>query len=310
MITSASTARRMLDAVLALSSTPESLPAEDFILGKIERAIERRETLQLVLPAFPAKSSNPEKTLGILPDYGEVLALRRLDSLCAQLSALHSPGARLIVCSDGRVFSDLVEVADEAVSRYGSEIRRIIADHGLTRLDAFDLDDEFPGLEGYGAKRAVLTDRFAEPLDKVRERCQTDEAGRRLFDGIHRFLFEDLVVLKPELSRTQVRKLAKERAYAVIQRSNAWSRLVEARFPDALRLSIHPQTAGSRKIGVSLLPSENRWRTPWHSAVLFDGRQHRLVRRREAEAQNAVLVHAEGRYPLFVALGGFHAPAR
>ena len=71
---------------------------------------------------------------------------------------------RLIVCSDGRVFSDLVEVADEAVSRYGSEIRRIIADHGLTRLDAFDLDAAIDGelLIGGPAREDRLVGSFAE----------------------------------------------------------------------------------------------------------------------------------------------------
>src|SRR5438105_1612857 len=46
-------------------------------IGKIERFVAAGQPIRLVLPAFPAKSSNPEKTLGALPDFGEVLALQR-----------------------------------------------------------------------------------------------------------------------------------------------------------------------------------------------------------------------------------------
>lgn len=298
-------ARRILDTVLALRNefpgdSPDAETSADFHLDKIKGFLRRREPVTLVLPAFPAKSSNPEKTLGILPDYGEVLALQRLNQLCIEVGRIHAAGARLIVCSDGRVFSDLVQVTDEAVTQYGIGIRRIIRDYGLGLLSTYGLDDAFPDCAGYEEMRSRLVAEYAAPLAALRERVLHDAGAQNLFNGIHRFLFEDIVVLMPHLSRTRVRAWSKELAYATIQRSNAWSGLVERTFPEALRLSIHPQPANSRKIGVRLLPSDNVWRTPWHSAVLFEDGRHSLVRRREAEERRAVLVKADGLYPYFM----------
>ena len=262
--------------------------------GRIEAFIRRGERIQLVLPAFPAKSSNPEKTLGILPDYGEVLALARLDRLCVQIQAVYEPGAELVICSDGRVFSDLVQVADEAVSAYTAEIQRIIDANGFSRLSTYNLDDLFPAGTGHDETRWALAETYGEPIPVLRERIAQDPDTRQLYNGIHRFLFEDLVVLHPELSRTKVRNWSGELAYQVIQRSNAWSNLVAERFPEAVRLSIHPQPLHSRKIGVRLVPSNNIWRTPWHSAVLFDGSRFSLVRRADAERMGARLVRSGG----------------
>src|SRR5690606_14007825 len=133
-------------------------------------------------------------------------------------------------------------------------------------------------------------EKFAEPLELVRERALADADARRMYNGIHRFLFEDQVVLHPELSRTEVRELAGRLAYETIQRSNAWSNLVAQQFPEAVRLSIHPQPAHSKKIGVQMVASSNLWRTPWHASVLFDGKTHTLVRRADAEAMGAVMM--------------------
>jgi hypothetical protein len=85
---------------------------------RIAKAIARNEAVIFVLPAFPAKSPNPEKTCTALPDYGEYLALRMLQSLCDRIGSYYEPGAKVCICSDGRVFSDLIKVSDAAVGAY------------------------------------------------------------------------------------------------------------------------------------------------------------------------------------------------
>jgi len=246
-----------------------------------------------VLPAFPAKSPNRQKTLGPLPDFAEVLGLRRLNEMCRVQGR-----SELTICSDGRVFSDLVQVEDGQVENYAQRIRDIIDEEGLERLHTFHLEDVFPGIS-YDEMRARLTREFAEPTETIREKVKTTDEYRLLFNGIHRFLFEDRLVLSPEKSRNQVREESKSVAYDVIQRSQAWSRLVEEYFPAAVRLSIHPQVKGSAKIPVQLVPSPDPWATPWHNVALFDGRGYRLVKRKVAEAMGARLTLAEGKYAFF-----------
>ena len=141
---------------------------------------------------------------------------------------------------------------------------------------------------------------FGESLTTLRQRVHESMSARDLFNGIHRFIFEDALESNQSLSRSRVREQSKDVAYEVIQRSNAWGRLVAGRFPEAVRLSIHPQPRISEKIGISLVPCANNWGTPWHNVVLAQRNGYRLVKRAEAEEQNAVLVYRDGRPSHFV----------
>ena len=305
-------ATRILEISLKMrNTTPVAAGSDDdgycYHLRRVAAFVADGAPVQLVLPAFPAKSSNPEKTLGVLPDMGEALALQRLEAVAVEIEEFYAPGAEIVICSDGRVFSDLVAVTDENVTAYGRALAAMIAKLGLKRITTYDLDDLFPGVVDYDATRASLSEKYGEPVEAVRARALADEDARRLYNGIHRFLFEDLVVLHPEMSRTKVREWAGQQAYRVIQRSNAWSNLVAEQFPGAVRLSIHPQPLHSRKIGIQLVPSANMWRTPWHGAVLFDGKQHQLVRRRDAEEMGAVLVQDAAGHSFFSVAAGVTA---
>jgi pyoverdine/dityrosine biosynthesis protein Dit1 len=89
----------------------------------------------------------------------------------------------------------------------------------------------------------------------------------------------------------------------VIQRSKAWGELVETKFPNAVRLSIHPQSCGDKKMGIRLIEPDN-WLTPWHGvAVEVDGR-FMLLKRAQAEELGADLVHWDGRPSHFVLPSG------
>ena len=68
--------------------------------------MSRNLRLELCLPAFPCKSSNLRKVLGVVPDKGEELALRRLHEFVRLVKEIYDPGARVLIVSDGHVFSD------------------------------------------------------------------------------------------------------------------------------------------------------------------------------------------------------------
>jgi L-tyrosine isonitrile synthase len=263
-------------------------------IGKVVLAIERREPVHFVLPAFPAKSANRNKTLGPDPDLAEELALRLLQRICEQIKALHSPGAHVSLCSDGRVFGDLVQVSDANVTLYREGIRELCREINANSLDQFTLDDAFD-LRDFGAMREELLIQHAVALSTVRQEVRDAPAARQMFDGIHRFVFEDYCALFPERSRNQLRQSTKSIAYRVIQRSNAWSRAIAARFPDAVRLSIHPQPAHSDKLGIAFMTSTNVWRTPWHGVVLDRGTEMVLVQCAEAKGLGATLITRKGR---------------
>jgi pyoverdine/dityrosine biosynthesis protein Dit1 len=264
-------------------------------LPKVTRFIAANKPIHLILPAFPAKSPNSvTKVLGKLPDMAEEQALLYLQRVCNDIEACYSPGARITICSDGRVFSDLVQVEDDDVTAYGQEIIQIIDRLSLKSIDIFNMEDLFTGIT-FDEMRDRVSTHYGEPLDKLREQIDSQPELRIMYNGIHRFLIEDALILEPSKSKNKIKKECGSRAYSVIQRSNAWTRLIAECFPKALRLSIHPQRPDSEKIGILLGNAEDAWMTPWHSVAVKEGERFRFMKREQAEKLRAKLIERDGR---------------
>ena len=276
---------------------PENLAEESaHHLALIRQFIEHGQPIHMVLPAFPAKSPNRGKTLSPLPDMSEEIALEQIAHLCAAIKDLYAPGARLTICSDGRVFADVVRIPDEDVTVYKNALVNNIAARYRDIMDFFDLDDVFPGHKDYSILREELMIQYGESLFSLKNRCKHEFAAGAMYRGICKFMYEDysgLIEFK-QLSNTALQNVARSNAYRVIQRSNAWSRLLEKQFPQSIRLSIHPQPRLSKKIGIYLTESRDVWRTPWHSVALKQDNGFVLVPRHEAESRNAVLIFKQG----------------
>ncbi|MFG2194220.1 L-tyrosine/L-tryptophan isonitrile synthase family protein [Streptomyces sp. NPDC048639] len=239
------------------------------------------EPVLFTLPGFPCKSPNPAKVLGHLPDEGERLSLRFLDRLCSRIATVYAPGARVLICSDGHLFGDLIHVPDAHIDAYSDGLQAMIRAEGLRHLDIFDLRTVYGDLP-YDSKRARVHDTYAPTVDELRERTRNDEQMLRLYRGITRFLVEDTAEFTG--TRSALQRECRRRAYGVIQRSRAWGALIADHRPRSFRLSIHPQPRRTDKFGIRLLDARDVWTTPWHSCVLHhsDGRWE-LMHRRKAE---------------------------
>ncbi len=284
----------------AISACPKCFEPH---LQKVISAVALDLPVTFVLPAFPGKSPNPAKVLGPLPDMAEKRALEFLQQLCDRIRQYYPPGARIILCADGRVFSDVVGMRDEDVTAYQDELEKMISELGLTSISIFNLDELYVG-QSFDQMRAQLMEQHGEPLDVIQNsirRCGKDQdfsvedkESRRLYCGITRFLLEDAIFPGQKKSRTALQKECRSRAYEVIQRSKAWGELVEMQFSNAVRLSIHPQACGAKKLGIRLIEPDN-WMTPWHGVAVDVGGRFILVKRSEAEKLGARLIHQAGR---------------
>ena len=248
--------RRMAEGALCVNKRCER--CESPHVERAAAAVREGRPVDFVLPGFPAKSPNPRKVLGILPDEAELQALRFLEELCERATEFHPPGARVIICSDGRVFGDYVGIPDPHITAYQDQLAVML--RAFRNLTAYNLDDKWPGL-GFDSMRERLNEQYADSDDQVRTSVSTDENAKRLYLGISRFLFEDQKGNTDESNRT-IQRRAKQRAYGVIQRSKAWGTLVSEEFPAAVRLSIHPQPCGSSKLGIRLGRTPDAWLTP------------------------------------------------
>jgi pyoverdine/dityrosine biosynthesis protein Dit1 len=271
--------------------------------SKIVSAINQGAPITFILPAFPGKSPNPAKVLGTLPDMAERRALEFLEYLCDRIKRYYPPGARMILCSDGRVFSDVVGMRDENVTAYREELSKMIVELGLTSISTFNLEELYDGLS-FNQMRSQLMERYGEPLDALKasvsrggkdQDCSADDKeAHRLYCGMTRFLFEDAMFPGQNQSRTAIQKECRTRAYEVIQRSKAWGELIETRFPTAVRLSIHPQSCGAKKLGIRLIEPDN-WQTPWHGVAVEIRGRFMLLKRQQAERLGARLIYLQGR---------------
>lgn len=255
----------------------------------LTKMVENNKPITMILPAFPAKSSNRNKTLSDLPDLGEELALRSLNTLCQDINIIYQPGARVIICSDGRVFSDVVNVNDSDVSCYQDEIRQTITRCQLSHITTYSLDDYFSH-QNHEQMRVFLQENFQQTQESLKHNIKNDESMKLLFNGMHRFLFEDYAENYQALSRNALRKKTKDATYQVILRSNAWSEFIKTQFPNTLRLSIHPQSCGSDKLGIQMIQSNSAWATPWHNVVVKINDQFHLMKNYLAKQMGAKLI--------------------
>ncbi len=266
-------------------------------IAKITEAIMQNKKIRFVLPAFPGKSPNPAKVLGHLPDMGEKKSLVFLNDLCERIQKIYEPGAELIICSDGRVFSDVVGISENNVTAYQVEIDQFIEDADLTALSTFNLDDYVVNND-FDQAREVLIEKYGQDIDTLKERVKKggqdsatpeEKEMTTMYCGLTRFLVEDLSFPGQTRSRSSIQKECKEKAYKAIIRSNAWTDLIAEKFPEAIRLSIHPQACGAKKIGIQLLGVE-AWLTPWHAVTVNTGNGYILMKHAEVQKLNSKLI--------------------
>ncbi|WP_299489541.1 isocyanide synthase family protein [uncultured Shewanella sp.] len=276
-----------------------TLPLDEITphLSKVLAMVDNNQPIHMILPAYPGKSPNRSKTLSRLPDLAETHSIDVLNQLCNEIAEVYEPGAKISICSDGYVFADLVRIPDEDVQAYTQAIQHYYQLHYSGRFDFFDLKDAFGVLSSLDAMREELMVGYGESLIGLTEAVKTSKETLSMYQGIAKFLFEDFSGLNEfaDCSKTQIQKQAKAVSLRVIQRSNAWSRLLEEYYPHALRLSIHPQFRVSEKIGIHMGKTDDAWRTPWHSVAIKQNDEIRLQHRSQVDENTHRLIFNQGK---------------
>ncbi|CDL83934.1 L-tyrosine isonitrile synthase [Xenorhabdus szentirmaii] len=266
-------------------------------LPRIRAFVEQRKPIECILPAFPTKSPNPRKVLGKLPDMAEKLSLIFLNSLCQRIQLYYPPGAKIIICSDGHVFSDLINVDDHTITDYQQEIEKLLHELGATHLSVFNLGDVESLTQytrDYNKLRELMLKDYSSSIDEIKKILKENEEGVRLYRAITRFLYEDSLLPEYSGSKNALQKDARQRAVGVIQRSWAWGNLLAEHFPSAIRLSIHPQPIDSMKIGIHMMPTRDDWLTPWHGVAANVNGHFVLMKGDEVKQLHGKLIEIRG----------------
>ncbi|KAJ5919634.1 hypothetical protein N7454_009469 [Penicillium verhagenii] len=254
--------------------------------------VEKQEPIRMILPAFPFKSPNSrDKVLGIMPDFGEELALAHLNGLCENVAQVYKPGADVYISSDGLVYNDILGVPDEVVWDYGEALRKMAVEKGLTHVKFIRLFEllEHPWFKSNtpeAAKayylahanclRRELMFVFGDPTFNADEAIKTDNDTCLTYRGYIKFLTKDLAYREypPEMSKRAKQGQIAQIARQMIVRGKMFAAAIRANRKDYVRLSIH-ESAGERKLSCSLIPQTrgSLGFTPWHAsvAVALDG---------------------------------------
>jgi hypothetical protein len=79
-------------------------------ISVLNNFVRRDARVDMCLPAFPFKSANKVyKAFGFLPDKAEEIAMARLHDMCRRIEEIYSPGAQLVIVSDGLVYNGLLQ---------------------------------------------------------------------------------------------------------------------------------------------------------------------------------------------------------
>ncbi|KAI1778839.1 Pyoverdine/dityrosine biosynthesis protein-domain-containing protein [Hypoxylon cercidicola] len=252
-------------------------------LSHIRSRVAAKESILMCLPAFPFKSpNNATKVLGRLPDKAEEFALAHLNGLCAAIGDVYTPGARLMIVSDGLVYNDLLGVPDRDVWAYGEALRALRARKDfqhiefcrlkdIVHVDVPDELDEIRYVANATNFRHALLQQFSKPGYNVSLRISEDEDTCLTYRGYIKFLETDLQNVYPVgegRSKSKYKKGVEYIAKQMLTRGDAFARAVRQRFPGRLRLSIHPST-GENKLSINLLPTDTSFTTPWHCSIAF-----------------------------------------
>ncbi|KFY65022.1 hypothetical protein V496_02869 [Pseudogymnoascus sp. VKM F-4515 (FW-2607)] len=262
----------------------EPVRTVDKFIFQIERSMAGGEPVSMVLPAFPFKSANKStKVLGTLPDKGEEVALTHLNNLCEEIGKVYKHGARLYIISDGLVYNDILKVSDEEVWRYGQQLRQLARECGCDHLrfsrlcDLLD-DEQLPEPQSEAEyvkyapnfREETLRRYLPEGFDAT-EAIARDQDINYTYCGYVRFLgleLADTLLKGSNMPTAHKIRFCKDIAKRMIHRGKAFSEAIACRFPNHLRLSIHPST-DTKKISISLIPQTGAFAmTPWHSALV------------------------------------------
>lgn len=241
-----------------------------FIHSKLHKFIENNEKIQFILPGFPCKSPNKvDKTFGILPDMGEVLALEYLDNLCEDISMIHDAGCELTILCDGTTFSDIVCVPEKEKNDYKYSLRNHTATNNIKWADLSAFFDKT--MSDDEARKQLIKQASLKPqtLEKFIAKVKKDENLTTVHDKWCSYLYNDVRIEQVSAdNRDDFLQSIGQKAYEVMHRTQALTANIDRTYPKHIRLSVHQYNNSGPKFTIGLTAGAQKSDVPWHNVPL------------------------------------------
>ncbi len=231
-------------------------PAKNNICGyeclqaKIGSLIAQEKPLLMYLPGFPFKSINRTKCISALIDVGELLALITLEHIAKQIEQVY-PLVQITIVSDGYAYKTPVDPDDEVIAHYHALLQGL-----LTKFSHLSFQDGL-SLGGYACDADVLRD--AVKSEVVGSWTQENQETA---DDMAIFIKRDSAFLG--LTSANITQVSMTMVQCSMQYGQFLKRYYSEK--DFIRLSVHPHTDVSKKLGINLIFGHKG--TPWHNAVV------------------------------------------
>ncbi|POS70066.1 pyoverdine/dityrosine biosynthesis protein [Diaporthe helianthi] len=290
---------------------------ESVVTAKLKAFDHADEPIFLLLPAFPWKNPNTDKVLSPDPDFGEELALARLNHLCKELGKFYPHGAQLKLVADGPVYNDLLGIPDEDYFDYGVKLRDLAREEGFSSIGFTRLVDVLGLGNGDTTSKAEhlavaetarleMEKRFLGVDMSVHGEVRANPDTALTYRKYVKSAREDLrwgpdVAPSIKLDADKYSAETERIAERMTQRLIAYEHALEHKFPRAIRLSIHRST-GKTKISIPLIPQPGEFGlTPWHSTLLVteQGKFRTKLSKDLADTAKYEVVKKKGR-PYFI----------
>ncbi|MBJ7539833.1 L-tyrosine/L-tryptophan isonitrile synthase family protein [Marinomonas transparens] len=240
---------------------------------KIRHFVYDRKKIQLLLPAFPCKTNNLNKVLGHNPDIGEYLVLRKFVGTIRDIQAIYDPGVSFYVFSDYHTFSDYISVDLAHHYDYADGLKKMVGRMNASdslKIVNFEDFEEFDGISDTEYFTA-LKDKFGDKdyEQNFSELKLRNNKMNNTYLGLKKFMSQDQQHILAKFSHKAGRKRLAEMAKGMMVQGKALDNFLQQKFADCIRLSIHEHPMIGKKYSLYLF-DEPRFKTPWHSTMMFD----------------------------------------
>lgn len=260
------------------------------LLNRLTPFVDNNREIQFLMLGYPFKSPNhTHKTLGPRPDMAEEVSLRNFRAFGQDIKAVHPPGMKLTILSDGFMFNDIFGVDCYNVDLYHDVVSGMVKDIGAP-VDLLTLSDIYPDVN---ISTAVdnMVQQFGVNEAEVERRILFDPNVNWLYRGFIKFMEEEL--MNRTFSSKHQRYLeAKRKARAMMTRNEVYSNYAETEMPGFIRLSMHA-TTNDRKWGFQLVPGNNARHSPWHCALAVSDTGVSTVHKSDAESLGYTLEYKD-----------------
>lgn len=267
------------------------LSLKDYWLNKIRYFTKKNEPLRFSILGFPFKIPVPLKTNRILPDLGEIIALKRLFDIQFLIRQFYQPGAVIYVVTE-EVFYKFNDMKKNEVNNYQNFLRKIV------KIMGWDNVIKFISLHEMEKLANNFKDLFQEKKDYLeRLFINGDKKFLKQYYGAHSSIYyitntrrfglgekELMDVYNKDYKKRNkkillVKELIKNYSHLMIIKYLAYLKLrddlnfFEKKLPNVIQLSVSP-----KKYRLGIIPlKKNIVRLPYHGVLVYDKEKNKFT---------------------------------